>query len=399
MNHARLMTCVVLLSATLLTGCGFSTAPTEVGVRTRKLALLGEKGVENKVYPGGATQFFLPFVTDWHTFNISSRNIIMRAVAGSARATNDELLFKTKDGNDIGLDVTVTYHIVPEKAPFILQNVALNDRAIEEVVVRTVCRSMPRDVFGGLDSEEFYIPENRERKAQEAREKLNKVLEPQGIVVEHVLLGDYRFNEQYMEAIEQKKLADQEAKKLQSETKAVEEGNKAKVEAAKAQVERTHAEADGAFARAKVQADTYYEQKLRIAEAVIAEGKSQAEAIQKMNEALLGAGGEAIIKMELANALRDKRIVMVPMGGNSLDLRTMDINKVMELYGMQSLAKPGSPGAGEDRGMLSDFWEDTLVGNVSSSVPSAAASPGSEAQQQEPPASQQSKPATKKRAP
>ena len=47
---------VVMLS---LTGCvPHTTGETEVGVRTCKLALFGQKGVEDRVYAPGATYFF-----------------------------------------------------------------------------------------------------------------------------------------------------------------------------------------------------------------------------------------------------------------------------------------------------------------------------------------------------
>ena len=49
---------VILL---LINGCvPHTTGETEVGVRTKKIAFLGEKGVEEKAYLPGSTYFFLP---------------------------------------------------------------------------------------------------------------------------------------------------------------------------------------------------------------------------------------------------------------------------------------------------------------------------------------------------
>ena len=54
---------MAVLSMALLTGCvPHSTESTEVGVRTVKFALFGEKGVEERVYAPGSTYFFLPFI-------------------------------------------------------------------------------------------------------------------------------------------------------------------------------------------------------------------------------------------------------------------------------------------------------------------------------------------------
>ena len=115
------------LSISCLTGCLFSTQSTEVGVRTKKIAW-GKNGVEQRIYPPGSTYFFLPLINDWHTFDTKLQNIEMtfNARSGDIQA-RDDLLFKTIDGNDISLDVIVSYRIIPEKAPYILQYVAKND--------------------------------------------------------------------------------------------------------------------------------------------------------------------------------------------------------------------------------------------------------------------------------
>jgi len=45
---------------------------------------------------------------------------------------HDDLLFKTIDGNDIGLDVIISYRIDPQKAPFIVQYVAVDDFELKD---------------------------------------------------------------------------------------------------------------------------------------------------------------------------------------------------------------------------------------------------------------------------
>ena len=63
----------------LVTGCvPHTTDSTEVGVRTKKFAFIGEKGVEDKIYAPGSTYFFLPFINDWHTFDTKLQNLEMK---------------------------------------------------------------------------------------------------------------------------------------------------------------------------------------------------------------------------------------------------------------------------------------------------------------------------------
>ena len=61
----RLFLLIVMISmAGVLSGCFFySTGETEVGVRTKKFSLIGDKGVEQKAYEAGSTYFFLPFIS------------------------------------------------------------------------------------------------------------------------------------------------------------------------------------------------------------------------------------------------------------------------------------------------------------------------------------------------
>ena len=70
----------LLLAATLpsLSGCIlYSTDSTEVGVRTKKFTIFGQKGVEDKVYAPGSTYIFMPFINDWHTFDTKLQNLEM----------------------------------------------------------------------------------------------------------------------------------------------------------------------------------------------------------------------------------------------------------------------------------------------------------------------------------
>lgn len=338
-----LATASALATLLLLNGCMYKTGSTEVGVRTVKWSLFGQKGVQEEVYQPGSTHFFLPFVNDWHTFDTRVQILEMTTAAESGdRPTDDDLRFKTVDGNDIGLDVVVTYRIDPKLAAKILQEVATDDLALREGIVRTISRSKPRDIFGELVTEEFYIATERDKKSDEVRQRLNEILNPYGVVVDQVNTNNYRFNEKYEAAIAERKLADQEAERLKSETRAKEAEYLTKVEEAKAEVETMMANALGEYERAVIEADAYYKQQELLAEAILAEGRATAEGVRKLNEALAGSGGEAMVKMKIAEALAGKRILMLPVGGG-VDLRTTDMNQLLQLYGVKALAAPTTP--------------------------------------------------------
>src|SRR4051812_36815309 len=169
----------------LAAGCTFhNTDSTEVGVLTHKVF---GRGVQQETYPPGATYTFPALITDWNVYNVALQNLEMTASPKSGdRSTKDDIEFKTHDGNDISVDVTVAWRIDTAKAPYILEHVGGSTGEVKENLVRPACRSIVRDVLNTMTSEEFYVSEKRFVKAEEAREKLATVLAPEGVIVERV---------------------------------------------------------------------------------------------------------------------------------------------------------------------------------------------------------------------
>ena len=324
-----------------LTGCyPHTTGETEVGARTRKMSFFSQKGVENRIYAPGATYFFLPFINDWHVFDTKLQNLEMTfSQTRGDRRVRDDLVLKTVDGNDISLDIIIAYRIDANKAPHIVQYVADDDITLRDKVVRTVARSKPRDIFGELKTEAFYVADARERQANKAKVALQKILGPKGIIVEKVLTKDYRFNPAYQKAIEDKKVADQQVEKNRSAQHAALEEYKRKLEEARGKVNQMVANADGDYRKAKIEADVYEEQQQLLAKAIKAEGIAEASGIQKMNKALAGSGGETIVKLRIAEALQGKRIVLLPVSEGGMNLKTTDINGLIQMLGIKALSK------------------------------------------------------------
>lgn len=322
-----------------------TTGDTEVGVRTVKWGVFGmlDAGVEDRIYPPGSTYFFPPLINDWYTFDTKLQNIEMTVQPGKGdRRERDDLLFKTIDGNDIGLDVIIAYRLDPERAPHILQNVAETDEMLKEKIVRTIARSKPRDIFGELKTEEFYVASRREQKSEQAKEILQQILGPLGIIVEKVLTKDYRFNPEYQKAIEAKKVADQLVEKNKSAQHAALEEYKKKLKDAEGEVNKMIARADGEFQKARIEADAYFEKQKLLAEAILAEGEAAAKGIREKNRALTGEGGETLVKLKIAEALKGKKIILLPVSEGGMNLKTTDVNGLLEIMGVRALSETGT---------------------------------------------------------
>jgi regulator of protease activity HflC (stomatin/prohibitin superfamily) len=339
MKHLlSLIIIIALLFASI--GCvPHTTGSTEVGVRTVKFAIFGKKGVEDMVYAPGATYFFLPFINDWNTYDTKLQNLEMTFEQSRGdRKTRDDLLFKTIDGNDISLDVIIAYRINPKRAFYILQFVAADNAMLRQKIVRTIARSKPRDIFGELTTEAFYVADRRELQAKKAKDVLQDILGPMGIIVEKVLTKDYRFNREYQKAIEDKKVADQRVEKHKSAQRAALEEYKRKLEEARGEVNQMVADADGQYRKAKIEADVYYEKQKLIAEAIETEGIATAKGIQEMNKAMEGSGGEALVKLRIAEAIQGKRIILLPISEGGMNLKTTDINQLINTMGVKALS-------------------------------------------------------------
>jgi regulator of protease activity HflC (stomatin/prohibitin superfamily) len=322
-----------LLLVAALAGCNsYKTGETEVGVLVCKLALGCEsQGVQKQIYPPGSTNFFAPFIRDFYTFDVKIQNLEMTAnVKQGDREGVDDLRFKTTDGNDIAMDVTVVWQVDPAKAPDVLMNVGPSTREVNERLVRPMARTVVRDVLNELDSESVYNADKRFQKAEEARTLLSERLSSYGVMVSQVILHEHRFNPAYEKIIHDRKLAEQRASQLKSTAEAAEQEALANLETAKGTVNAKIADATGKLSQAKLTADAQYIAAQQNAEAITTERAARAQAIAKKNEALRGAGGRAMVKLKLAEALTGKSIILIPGGASGVGINKLDVNALIK---------------------------------------------------------------------
>lgn len=317
----------------LLAGCvSHSTGETEVGVLVCKLSIgcADGKGVQRTLYPPGSTNFFAPFLRDWYTFDTKMQNLEMISKKGGDRDERDDLQFKTTDGNDISMDVTVAWTIDPKRAPDLLSNVGTSTAEVKEKLVRPMARTLVRDVLNEIDSESVYNSDKRFEKAEKAKKVLGEALGPYGVLISQVILHEHRFAPEYEKVIHDRKLAEQHAQQLRSEAEAAAQEALRNLESARGKVAADIAAAEGALKQAQLAADAELYQQQQNADAIVAERSAKAKAIEKRNAALRGSGGRAMVKLRIAEALEGKQIVLVPGGQTGVGLHKLDVNKLID---------------------------------------------------------------------
>lgn len=329
---------VGLMAATMVGCVPHSTSPTEIGVGVNMLT-----GINTSVYAPGGTYFLAPVITDFYTFSTQAQTLTMLADPNAGdRPSKDDLEFKTRDGNDVAVDVTVLYRIVPNEAPKILQTVAVSDAQLKEQILRPLARSLIRDVLNELSSEDVYTTKKFEA-AEKARKTLDDALKLYGLTCDNVILGDHRFHVRYQKAINDKKVFDQQVNTNKSASENIKREWEAKLEATKGEVERSIATENGKAQQLQLEADAYFVQQQKESEALLAEKTANAEGVRKLNEALSGSGGRVMVKRKIAEALKGKKIVLIPGGGN--EIQKLDLNDMMKTYGLMEAVRPNAKAA------------------------------------------------------
>ncbi len=321
--NARVLSCCAIAAA--LTGCG-TTSSTEVGVRTSLLGVFEKRG-EQKLYEPGGVFMFLPIVNSWSTLPLSQQNLLMNAnpLEGD-RPVPDDITFKTKDGNNVYIDVNLMWRIDPKKAGFLVSRVGQSEQEIKERLVRPIARSVIRDVFNEITSEEYYQVTVKNRMAGKAKDALAAELSPYGIVVDMLQVQQHRFDQEYQSAINAQKQAEADVQTLVEQQKNVEVQKKSELEAKRSTWNRQLEDALGEGGRIRNEADAYYQTKINEAKAVLAVAQAEAHGVRKEAEALGKLGGEAYVKMQVAKQLSQKRILIVP--GTSVS--TLNVNQMVD---------------------------------------------------------------------
>jgi regulator of protease activity HflC (stomatin/prohibitin superfamily) len=323
------------LAALLLAGCE-STSSTEVGVRTSLFGVVEKRG-DQQVYAPGGVYLVLPIVNAWNTLSISQQNLLMNSSASEGdRPLPDDISFKTKDGNNVYIDVNVMWRVDAQKAGSVVANVGKSVEQIKERLVRPYSRSVIRDVFNEISSEEYYQVSIKNKMASRAKEQLAAELAPYGILVDMLQVHQHRFDREYQNAINAQKQAEADVQTLVEQQKAMEEAKRSELQGKRAEWNKLTEDALGEAGRVRNEADGYSQTQVNLAKATLARAQAESAATVKEAEALSKMGGEAFVKMEVAKQFAKKKILLVP----AANVTTMNINKLVEALAAEALELP-----------------------------------------------------------
>ncbi len=194
---------LALVAVGILTSCFVQISPGEVGVQT----LFGK--VQSGVLTEGLN-VINPLVDVVH-FDVKTQNYTMSAVHDEGDHEGDDAIrVLTADGLEVVIDLSVLYHMVPDKAPEILRTIG---RDIKGVIVRPVTRTKIRDNAVYYDAVALYSAK-REEFQQKIFQAIEKEFTDRGLVLENLLIRNIQLPESVKQTIESKINAEQEAQKM-----------------------------------------------------------------------------------------------------------------------------------------------------------------------------------------
>jgi regulator of protease activity HflC (stomatin/prohibitin superfamily) len=144
---------------------------------------------------------------------INLRNPLARIIKFSAKTqeAKESMDVPSREGLSIRLDVSVLYHLDPDKSAEIYKTVGSN---YAEIILEPNFRSIVRGVTAAHDAQALYTS-NREFLANEIRQQLNDVVGVRGIRVESTPMRQITLPARLLESIEQKLQAEQESQRMQ----------------------------------------------------------------------------------------------------------------------------------------------------------------------------------------
>ena len=157
--------------------------------------------IRDEPLPAGVA-FVAPVVRQVETWNVKLQELKETAQVPSS------------EGLIVGLETSLLFQVVPERAPQIRKTVG---RAYVERLIVPYFRNALRDVVSGYPVKKIYAEVGRKEIAQKIRAFLVETLEPRGIRIVDVLLRDVKLPQRFKESIEVKLTAEQRVQQKQFE--------------------------------------------------------------------------------------------------------------------------------------------------------------------------------------
>jgi len=153
-----------------------------------------------------------PVISATQDYDLRRLEYTMSGGSGEGRKTNidDSLWSPTREGLQVGIDLTVWHHLDPAQVVTIHQKIGPD---YEEKIIRPAVRSVIRLVISEYAVMDVYSSK-RAQIQDEINQKIKALVEKDGFIIDEVVLRDVRFTPEFAKAIEAKQIAQQSAEQM-----------------------------------------------------------------------------------------------------------------------------------------------------------------------------------------
>ncbi len=319
----------------------------QIGVKTSVWSL--KRGVVQKDFGPGWHRYIRQIETwDLYDGTVQTFNFTREARTPDGKIESRELPIRTADDYDVTVDIIVKYQIKKGKAHRIREEIGPGDRY--KGFIATDIREISRNVLGKMTERDLYDPDQKRRRAGEAKQLLSSACESRHINIIDFLILDMRFDPQLERKIKNVKLAELDQVLNISKERAVNQrGITQTIDATtEALAEKIQSDKDGKIVslnaemvtkvteiladankfliEKKAGGDLYKEERRAAGELLIARAKAEGERLRR--KAMTGAGGDLIVALEAARNINLKDVVV-----STQDIDLLDIEKMIDKFG------------------------------------------------------------------
>lgn len=314
----------------------------QVGVRTVVWGI--KRGVVQKDYKPGWHKYIRK-TEYWDVFDstIQTLNLTRESRNEEGVMESKEIPIRTADDYDVTVDIIVKYQIAKGKAHKIRQEIGEGDRYKEFVESET--KDVARNILGKMSEKDLYNPDEKRKRAQEAKELLSYRLKERRVDVIEWLILDMRFDPQLERKIKNIKLAGLDELLNTAKTKAADqrgitqtidattealaqkiqsdkEGTKVTLRAdMETKVTEIIATANKFLVEKTAEGDNYKHIRAAMGELLIEKAKAAGEKMRR--EAMTGLGGDLIVALEAARNINLNDVIVSTRDVDLLNVQEM----------------------------------------------------------------------------
>ncbi len=319
----------------------------KIGVKTSVWGV--KRGVVQKDYKPGWHRY-IRRIENWDIYDstVQTMNFTREARTPDGKIESRELPIRTVDDYNVTVDIIIKFQIQRGKAHKIREEIGPGNRY--KGFIASDIREVSRNVLGKMTEKDLYNPDQKRKRAAEAKQLLAVAFENRHINIIDFLILDMRFDPQLERKIKNVKLAELDQVLNISKERAVNQrGITQTIDATtEALAEKIQSNKDGKIVslnaemvtkvteiladankfliEKKAEGNLYKEERRAAGVLLIARAKAEGERLRR--KAMTGTGGDLIVALEAARNINLDDVVV-----STQDVDLLDIEKMIDKLG------------------------------------------------------------------